>query len=270
VSTLGDDGGVTALGGDDLARRLAALEELATGEGLLAEAVTAAVVRCLGAPSKAVQRRAVDVLVRRVGDAPELLATLRAACTGGAADVRLRWGAVYALGRLGCDDADMLPALVDALGGADGDRRWAAAEIAVRCLRAHPERVDALLAALAGGGLALRKMAVYVLRDLAPGTPEVAAAVTSALGDADVGVRLAALTAVARLVPLPAEVPERVLALARGDADLGIRRAAVATLGRVGRDLAPVRALLDEAAASDDPGLRRAAVGALAQLRQRP
>ncbi len=161
----------------------------------------------------------------------------------------------------------MLPALLEAMGAEDGDRRWAAASIAVACAGAHPDAVlPVLLDTLASGGAALRKMVLYVLRDLVPGTPEVAAASIASLHDPDVGVRLAALSALCRLQPLPPTACDLVLALLRDDPDPGLRRAATSALGWVGRGVAAVRDVLNRAAASDDPALRRAAESARARL----
>jgi HEAT repeat protein len=258
-----------ALRSGDPARQRAALERLAAARQPLDEAEALAVVATLGAAEKAVQRRAADVL--RLTDAaarPAILAQLRVCLR--AAELPMRWGAAFALGQLGMLDAELVPALLEALAVRDGDQRWAAAALLVACGRLESAAVvPALLAALDSEGKELRKMALYVLRDLAPGTPEVTRALVGALADPEVGVRLAALSALCRLDPLPEDACALVVKIAREDANPGLRRAAVSALGHVGQGAGEAREILDAAAASDDPGLRRAAAAALRLLASR-
>jgi HEAT repeat protein len=252
---------IEALLAPDAERRRAALETLAADAEALGETLALAVVECLGAAPKALQRRAADVLRATDGAArPAVLARLRAAMR--APDARLRWGATFALGQLGILDVEMVPSLLEALASADGDQRWAAAGLMVGCARlASATVVPALLAALEEPSAELRKMALYVLRDLAPGTPEVRDALMARLRDPEIGVRLAALSGLSRLDPLPPIACDLVLEILRDDPDPGLRRAAVSALGHVarGRDTRAVRDVLDAATRSDDPGLRRAA-----------
>lgn len=252
-------GDVAELESHDLERRRAALERLIASPRPLSDALAAALVRCVGANLKAVQRRAAEALrANGARDRPEIVAALRRATDE--TDPRTRWGATFALAQLGIVDPTMVPPLLEAMASPDGDQRWAAASIMVTCGRAHPDQVSvALLASLPSGSAPLRKMALYVLRDLAPGTADVTGAVVAALGDAEVGVRLAALSALCRLEPLPPAACDLVLAMLRQDPDPGLRRAATTALGHVGRGVSAVEAVLDAAAGSSDPGLRRAA-----------
>jgi HEAT repeat protein len=258
AAARGDAAVVAALSSSDPGERLAALEELSASPRPLDGALALAVIGCLGGPEKALQRRATDVL--RMGNAaaePALVERLRAACA--AADPRLRWGAAYALGQIGVVEPDLVPALLEALASRDGDQRWAAAELLVASARAHQDRVvPALLAALGEGGPECRKMVLYVLRDLGLAAPGAVAAFVERMADPDAGVRHAALSGLVRLEPAPAEASDLVLAMLRGDPDPGVRRAAASALGRVGRG-PEVASALETAAASDDPGLRRAA-----------
>jgi len=257
---------VAALRSPDAGARQRALELLAADPEPIPEEIAVAVIECLGMPRKAIQRRAADVLcANAAGARPLVLARLRAASR--AADASLRWGATFALGRLGVLDPDLVPPLLEALADRDGDRRWAAAALIVACGRQFPGTVvPALLGALAGAGSELRKMALYALRDLAPGTPEVAAALVARMRDADVGVRLAALSGLCRLQPLPPDACDLVLRALRDDPDPGLRRAAMSALGHVGRGVAAVAGVLEAATRSDDPGLRRAAAQARRRL----
>lgn len=242
--------------------RLAALESLARRAAPLDEADAVAVAACLAVAVKALQRRAADVLATTGEVArPAVLALLRAMLAG--ADAVARWGACYALGRLGIVEPGLVPVLLDALASRDGDRRWAAAASMVRCGRSHPEQVvPVLLAAARAPSPELRKMALYVLRDLAPADPVVPPALLAALRDPGAVVRLAALSALVRLATPPAGAGDEVLRLARHDPDVGVRRAAVSALGALGRGVDGVDATLDAAGGSTDPGLRRAAEGA--------
>lgn len=249
---------------EDPIRRHAALESLAApGVALDADALEA-VVACLGALHKSVQRRAADLLQQTESRAP-VVARLRRASAG--ADARLAWGATYALGRLGIVEPAMVRPLVEVLGRRDGDERWAAAVLLTRCARAYGDAVvTTLVAAAADPDPERRKMALYVLRDAAPAHPAVREATMVGLRDPVVGVRFAALSTLLRLVPVPSEACALVLSLFRDDPEIGLRRAAVNALGSVGRGVSAAAAVLADAATSDDPGLRRAAVAARRRL----
>jgi HEAT repeat protein len=254
-----------ALVSPDVGARLAALEELAAG-GALDERDVLAVLACLGVGTKALQRRAADVLC--AADAttrPLVLARLRVGLAS--TDVDERWGAAYTLGRLGVLEPELLPALLDALAHHDGDRRWAAAALLVGCGERHRSTVvPALLGATRGEPSELRRMALYVLRDLAPSDASVAPAFLHALDDGDATVRLAALSALARLGAPPPEACARVLRRARDDSDAGVRRAALSALGRLGAGVADAETAIAAAERADDPATRRAAAAARRQL----
>lgn len=250
----------------DAYRRRAALERLATSTQPLERPVIAAVVGCLAIPEKSVQRLAADLL-RDVEPElrPEVAAELRAAMA--APDPCWRWGATWALGRLGVFEPPMIEPLLEALGAVDGDQRWAAAELLTTCARIHPELVlTALLAAAADALSERRKMVLYVLRDVAPTHVGVRAVTRRGLGDPAVGVRFAALAALARLEPRPPDAATLVLALARTDPDPGLRRAALTTLGAIGRGVREVEREIAAASTSDDPATRRAAAIARRRL----
>jgi HEAT repeat protein len=237
----------------------AELSRLTAAGTSLDEATLAEVVACVGAPRKAVQRLAADVLAATT-DATRAAAVTLLRIAAASEDPRRRWGAVYALGRLGLVDTEMVPTLLAVFDHRDGDERWAAAQLMRACARGHASLVLPLVVnAAAGGSAEQRKMALYVLRDVAPDDAGVHRAVRRGLADPEVGVRFAALSAVARLVPRPADACDLVVALAERDPDPGLRRAALSALGWVGRGVDAVAALLDAAAASDDAGVRRAA-----------
>lgn len=255
-----------ALVSADLRRRRAALEHLVATDDPPAAAVLDAAIDCLAVPERTVQRLAADVVARVASaERPRAIARLRSALATD--EPRGRWGAVYALGRLGLAEPWMVPALVAALGGDDGDRRWAAATLLTACARAAPDAaLPALVVAAADDDHARRKMALYVLRDAAPTHPETRNLALRGLDDSQTGVRFAALAALVRIEPVAAEACVRVAALAHGDADDGVRRAALCTLGSIGRGVSVAESAIAAAATSDDPLWRRAAAIARRRL----
>lgn len=257
---------LAALGSDDVGRRRAALERIVASAPPPAGPVLDAAIACLGMPDRIVQRLAAEVLVRAGAEIrPELIARLRESMV--TEGPRGRWGAVYTLGRLGVADETMIPALIEALGGGDGDRRWAAATLLAACTRrATDVGIPALVAAAVDRDHARRKMALYVLRDAVPLHPETRRLALRGLDDADTGVRFAALAALVRIEPVAVEACVRVVALAHGDADDGVRRAALCTLGNIGRGVRVAEDAIAAAEASDDPLWRRAAVIARRRL----
>jgi HEAT repeat protein len=262
-----------------LLRRLAATEtELLVALGELLESdgpgrrelvddadVAAALVATLDHPHRTQQRRVAEALLALLPDAQALRAALAVAL--GADSPRLRWGAAYVLGRAGSPPREVWPAASEAMALADGDQRWAAAELACIAVRTHPELREALVAGLDSESATVRKMTLYCLRDL--GDSEGGSLARARLRDVDAGVRLAALAALASLAPSEANalaISDRVVA----DADLGVRRAAAAVLGRVGVDHPVVRTTLEQAAGASDPSLARAARAALASRSGEP
>jgi len=252
--------------------RLVAIAELAACEHPEPEELHA-LGECLGGERKVIQRRAAEAFAtlhqRGVAVTETLLAALQSARW------QQRWGAAYALSRMGAAPALSLPVLLECLGVDDGDVRWAAANILVH-LEYRLEVVAGLHHLLTTGNPAQRKMAAYCLRDLPASSPAIKQALSAALqalftalDDAEPNVRLAAMSSLARLCTERATLAARVVALL-GDPDPGVRRAAAAALGNLGEVSEPVLAALQDAAASPDPSLQRAAVRSLALLRAAP
>src|SRR5262249_9059746 len=110
-------------------RGMTALERIAeiAARARADEADLSLLLEALGADTKAEQRgpaETVAVLARAGVAVDSLLARALAD-----AAPRRRWGAVYAWSRLGPVPPACVPVLLDALGTADGDLRWAAATI---------------------------------------------------------------------------------------------------------------------------------------------
>jgi HEAT repeat protein len=225
-----------------------------------------ALVACLGDAAKAIQRPAADacraLAAHGVAVAPLLETAL------GSTDPRLRFGAAYALVRLGpAAPAAALSALLEALALDDGDVRWAAAELICRT-EPRAAAIAGLLPLVRAGNPPQRKMALYCLRDLAAAGDEFEHATLAALGDSDGGVRLAAMATLARLAHDRPRAAEK-LVQALDAHDPRERRAAAAALGDLGIGSEPVRAALEAAAQSTDASLRRAAERSLARLAAR-
>jgi len=246
------------------AERLAAIAEIAAGADASA-ADLEGLAACLGAERKAVQRRAAEALAAL--DARGVPVRARLARVLAQGPPRARFGAAWALATAGETSPATHAVLLDALGDADGDLRWAAADLLVRVRFADgPARLRDLVATGSG---AARKMALYCLRDLGAAGPDVERTVLGALDDPDPGVRLAAMAALARLAcDRDAAAARLTGALASGPPAL--RRAAAAALGTLGRATPAVLAALDAAAGASDPALRRAAAGALRALARAP
>jgi HEAT repeat protein len=241
--------------------RRAAIAEIAT-RAAAEPAELESLVACLGHPAKAIQRPAADacgaLAGRGVPVEPLLIAALDAA------DPRLRFGAAYALARLGPPTAAALPALLGALAIDDGDVRWAAADIITRT-EPRATTVSELLPLVTGGNAPQRKMALYCLRDLEASSDEVERAALAALDDIDGGVRLAAMATLTRLARNRPPVAEGLLNALTAD-DPRERRAAAAALGDLGLDTPAVRAALESATQAEDASLRRAAERSLRKL----
>jgi len=225
-----------------------------------------ALVGLLADPKRSGQRAAADALAPIAGTSRVLGEALHAALH--ASDQRLRWGAAYAIGHSDLRSPAIWPALREAMALADGDQRWAAAELACSLARESTDAMVELRGTLSAAQPTLRKMGLYCLRDLGHG--DLGSAAVAALADPDAGVRLAALSALVRAQPDRAgrrsEWADRVARVSVTDADPGVRRAAVAALGKLGVRSPGVLDALATAERDRDPSLGRAAAGARRDL----
>lgn len=243
--------------------RSAAMRELVARSAQPDGSEIDALMTCLADDRKAVQRQAAEVIAGLLRRDDRLRQRLLRAL--GEPNERLRWGAAYALSAGGEARLDVLDVLVEVLGSADGDLRWAASDLIRRVAERHRAPVLSRLIPVAREGSGnQRKMALYCLRDLEAGGPELCEAAARALESADLGVRLAGLSALARLAE-PSVAAARLTSLL-DDHDPRLRRAAAGTLGMLGHRSQAVTAALRRVSESDDESLRRAAAAALRLL----
>ena len=136
----------------------------------------------------------------------------------------------FTTARLEPPSEKLLPALVEALGFAEGDTRWAAARILVETGRLTAPVLPLLLGLVRSDERpVVRRMATYCLRELAPDRPEAAAALLAASREPDIALRRAALSALASLIdPSPAVLDRLTEAQARDDDPTSRRIAGVA------------------------------------------
>ncbi len=270
-SQLTDEALLRDLSAEDEKIRLAAVVSL-TGrrEIALSERALEALVGCLGAASRLLQRRAGEALAATAASDWRAVEAVRRALSS--SEARTRWGAAYALGLIGdALDLDALKNLLEALASPDGDVRWAAAELVVTLGRKHPAAVRvALLSLVRSGAPIARRMALYCLRDM------MAADMTLADDDvlrvaeesaraSDPLLRLAALSLLSRLPGERALIA--VLGRLDSDPNPGVRRSAAVALGRLGsRSHRVLEALKRAAGEPGDPFLRRSAGTALRRL----
>lgn len=256
----------------DPAHRLGAIDLILSAPGeRLSDDVLDALVRCVGAAQKTVQRRAIDALaaIANSGDA-RVVERLRRSIRGD--DRRSRFGAAYALAQIGAGAFAMhvADALTEALSDDDGDIRWGAANLIVRLGREYPQQIRERLIALgADSDRNVRKMALYCIRDLGIRGAELLAVVERAVRDPDVHVRLAALAVLTGLGDASDEAAKLALGCLESDSDPGVRRAAAVALGNLQNSSPRAAKALRAAADNIDTSLARAARGALERLEKR-
>lgn len=232
-----------------------------------------ALISCLGASRKVIQRRAAEALAASAVHDARVVEKLRAMLSH--RDPRARWGAAYALGLVSLADAldlSALPVLLDTLASNDGDVRWAAAELIVRLGRKNPAAVSKLLIDLAEhGNLNARKMALYCLRDVGGPRDELLAVAENCCGDHHTLLKMAALSLLARIHDDNDRAAALAIRLLQGDPDGGVRRCAAVALGHIGnRSLFVTDALRHAANAQGDIYMKRAAERALTRLGANP
>jgi HEAT repeat protein len=240
---------------------LARLDAVAVN-GRADAAELALLLDALGAPTKAEQRRAAEVLAGLARAGQDVGPLLERGLGDGLP--RRRWGTAYACSVMGVMPPACFPILLEALGSDDGDVRWAAATI-IRSLPVQPDIVSELRALARAASPLQRKMALYCLRDLSAQASGLDDELLAALRDDTPAVRLAALSAVTALAR-DRRAAARAVTERLDDESAGVRRAAAAALGRLGPVEPAVIEALRRARDGADPALTRAAASALVLL----
>lgn len=244
------------------------IELVEAGEAAAVDAELAtALVALFEQPGRTQQRHLADALQPLARQNTAVYEALKDALA--ASNDSLRWGAAFTLGHAFGPSPAIARTILQVLGQEDGDSRWAAAELACGLARLSEDFTNELRAATRAQTATLRRMALYCLRDLK--VPDLCALAREGLNDPTSHGRMAALSALVAAAP-DAVANEALVGpigrLIEDDPDPGVRRAAAATLGRLGAPAA--RRILEQASASADPSLARAAAGALRKLPSLP
>ncbi len=258
---------------DPQVRQAAILEVAENPQIMLPEPSLDALISCLGASRKVIQRRAAEALAAAAPHDARVVDKVRAMLSHH--DPRARWGAAYALGLVTLDDAldvRALPVLLETFASNDGDVRWAAAELVVRLGRNHPDTVSGQLIELAErGNLNARKMALYCLRDVGGPRDALLAVAERCCGDHHILLKMAALSLLTRIPDGGERAAALAIRLLQGDPDGGVRRCAAVALGHLGNRSSLVTEALTRAVnAEGDIYMKRAAEGALHRLGAKP
>ena len=176
--------------------------------------------------------------------------------------VRVRQGALRAIGLIGPEAASALPLLTAALGDPEPGVRESAAEALGRLGPGAASAIEPLVAAFADEDPYLGGAAAIALGRIGAASVP---ALTGALADARENVRWSAAIALGRLGPsAAAAAPAIVRAL--GDANGMVRACAATALGSIGSGAADAVPALAEALHDRDEDVRRAARIALAEI----
>ncbi len=173
-------------------------------------------------------------------------------------DADVRYYAVWALGLIGPDAKDKAPDVVKLVGDGSPEVRRKAAFALGRIAPDPALAGPALVKALADPEGEVRQAAVEALGGLGAGAvPHLVGALRS-----QAGVRVLAVKALSLIGPDAADAVPQIAALLSSQ-DTALAAAAADCLARVGRAAIPA---LRDALGSDDPNVRRLAVGALAKV----
>ncbi len=224
-------------------------------------------IHSLNQSDKRALRQAVDALISTAPGFPHLaeqLDRLLADRPGGDS-----WPIAYVLAHISSPSSLCLRVLGEALGAMDPDIRWAVALLLVRLAKQDHRIVGLLFDLLKSGSPVQRRMALYCLRDTEAKETAILQALLEALRDPDPLVRVAAVNSLKNLADIGGDGLNRLLDVLRRDADLRVRRTTALVLGYLGAPTEEIRAALEDASASRDPHLKKAACAALALVKKK-
>ena len=228
---------------------------------------TTALIAELDTGDKVALRAAVDALIARATDTPELRAILqdRLAARGH----RNYWPVAYVLGNLPAPQGAALSVLIDSLDHPDADIRWAVALLLVRLARQIAALRHQLIALCATGSEKQRRMALYCIRDLALDDSDSLTALLTAMRDPAPSVRVAAAISLKLRNDIDSSGRSILLDVYLNDPESKVRHVAAVVLAGLGLpDAQFVTALMSNSESADDQ-TRKAARAALDLLEKR-
>ncbi len=231
------------------------------------DANIAALLADLDQSDKPTIRAAVDALIALATDS----AALRAALNELLEDPRRKnhWPIAYILGHLPLPSGAVVRTLLESLDHREPDIRWAIALLLVRMAQTEGDLVKLFSGLCAAGTSNQKRMAIYCIRDLNLPDSQCLRALLSALRDTDATVRVAAVTSLKLRADVDADAENQLLELFLNDPDLRVRNAAAVTLAQLGSPSEAFVAALEQAGASENPRLKKAAIAALALIQKK-
>jgi HEAT repeat protein len=167
--------------------------------------------------NEVVEPSSVSVLIKALGDNDE----------------NVRYWAAEALGEIGPEAKDAIPALIKALSDNDESVRIKAIYVIGRIGPAAKEAIPALIKAFGDSDYGARTVAGEALKKIGPEAKELVPVLIQALGDSDVNVRIAAAKELGEIRPAAKEaIPALIKAF--GDSDWNVLRAVAKALGEMG------------------------------------
>jgi len=224
-------------------------------------------IHSLNQPDKRALRQAVDALISAAPRFPHLARELERSL--GDKPGAESWPVAYVLAHISSPSSLCLRVLGETLGAADPDIRWAVAMLLVSLAKQDAGIVGLLFDLLKSGAPIQRRMALYCLRDTEAEERAILQALLACLRDPDPLVRVAAVNSLKNRADIGRDGLDRLLDVFLRDADLRVRRATALVLAHLAAPTGEIRAALEDASASRDPHLKKAADAALALLQKK-
>jgi HEAT repeat protein len=230
---------------------------------------TAALIAMLDQHDKQAIRAAVDDLIQRAADSPQLRNTLNHRLIE--AEHQNYWPVAYILGNLPNPSSAAIAGLLEALDHRDPDIRWAIALLLVRIAKQSKDRavINSLIQLCAAGSDNQKRMALYAIRDLSLSDAASLTALLTALHDSEPTVRVAAAICLKPRRDVDDAGKHLLLRLYLNDVELKVRHAVAITLATLGAPQADFVLALKENTRSENEQTKKAAIAALALLEKR-
>ena len=230
---------------------------------------TTALITNLDQHDKPIIRAAVDSLIQRAADSPQLRDTLNQRLTE--AGHQNYWPVAYILGNLPNPSSAAIAGLLEALDHRDPDIRWAIALLLVRIAKQNKNLavINPLIQLCTAGSDNQKRMALYAIRDLSLSDTASLTALLAALHDSEPTVRVAAAICLKPRQDVDDAGKNLLLGLYLNDVELKVRHAVAITLAALGAPAADFVLALKENTRSENEQTRKAAIAALELLEKR-